>query len=338
MTKFLFKNINIIGLGLLGGSLAKACKKYGVGEKIYGFDADKSQTDFALENKIIDGIYNFSSSSSEDLIIICAPLSRYEEIFKKIGATLEDQKKYLDENLQTMSEKPIIIDVGSLKDFTTQLSTFLLIKNKINFIPCHPIAGSEKSGVVNSDADLFNGKKVIITPYENIKYDENHIKKVKLFWEIIGSKTDQVPMKELVESINSKEHDKIFALVSHLPQFLSFIAKEDFKNGENEILNRHFRLQNSNPRIWQEIFKLNEKNLRYYLDFFVKNLDNFQNENHRLVLVESFLKIPDIKKFEKYAGSGFKDFTAISGKNLPKENSIEFINQIKSKIKNYEFS
>ena len=326
-SEFLFKNINIIGLGLIGGSLAKACQKYKIAESICGFDIDATQTDIALTQKIISGKFDLNKPvSDDDLVIICTPLSCYKKIFQDIALTI--------------SEKTLIIDIGSLKDFTLQLAEKTLLDKAANFIPCHPIAGSEKSGVINSDGDLFFDKKIILTPSKI--NSPNQIRKAQLFWHKIGS---------LPQFLDAKEHDKIFALVSHLPQFLSFIAQENFTNGDDEILNKHFRLQNSNPKIWQEIFTLNRKNLEYYLQFYLENIDKILNNlidtnsliSRRIALVSCFLNLPDIENFKSFSGTGFKDFTSII--NHPKnqtdphkhESLSQFLNQIKSKIISYEF-
>ena len=129
-------------------------------------------------------------------------------------------------------------------------------------------------------------------------------------------------------------------MVSHLPQFLAFIAQENHTNGDDQNLNKHFRLQNSNPKIWQEIFSLNRKNIEHYLQFYLQNIEIALNQPKNLpnreILVDCFLSLPDILKFETYAGSGFADFTAIrnSKNNPPQKDQAKFLNQIKSKIIN----
>ncbi len=345
MEKLLFKNINIIGLGLIGGSIAEACKKFLPNSKIYGFDKDETQTNLALKYKAIDGVFDFKKLDNNDLVIICAPLSAYKSIFQDIKPILGDAT---------------VIDVGSLKGFPLQLAQEILKEKAGNFIACHPIAGSDKSGFLNSDHVSYSNKKVIITDQNT---DKDKLEKIESFWQEIGS---------FPEFMDAAKHDKIFGLVSHLPQFLSFIAYENFKNGGDEILNKHFRLQNSNPEIWQEIFVLNRKNIEYYLGFFLENIDKILNhpealaegsndEKHsfshdnqnliirRLSLVSCFLNLPDIEVFQNHAGTGFKDFIAITSYSKflsehpeilqdHQESLIQFLNQIKSKITNYEFS
>ncbi|MES2677644.1 MAG: prephenate dehydrogenase/arogenate dehydrogenase family protein [Pseudomonadota bacterium] len=320
--EFLFQNIIIIGLGLIGGSLAQSCKKHQIAQQILGFDIDQNQINFALNKEIIDQQYNFNQKiANGDLIIICSPLFSYEKILHQLVNWIGDQT--------------LIIDVGSLKNFTLPLAEKILLSKAKNFIACHPIAGSEKSGVTNSQSDLFLDKKTIICP--NQINDKNALKKIELFWQKIGAQ---------VEFLDAARHDKIFALVSHLPQFLAFIAQEDFENSADEILNQHFRLQNSNPKIWQEIFALNRQNLEYYLQFYLKNIDQYFGDDddlisRRIALVSCFLNLPDIKEFQPFSGTGFKDFTAIINhskkSNLKPKSLNQFLHQIKSKITSYEF-
>jgi prephenate dehydrogenase len=331
--QFLFKNINIIGIGLIGGSIAKSCKKHNIAQFIRGFDLDKTSIDIALSNKVIDQSFSFESEiSNNDLTIIAAPLFGYKEIIQKLSNKINNS---------------ILIDVGSLKSCVLDWTKDILQNKAENFIACHPIAGSDKSGVLNANSELFFGKKLIITP--DVVNDKNNIKKVELFWQKIGA---------VVDFINAKEHDKIFALVSHLPQFLAFIFKEVFSCkslvvSQDELLIRHLRLENSNIKIWQEIFSLNRANIKFYLDLYLKNIDDVlvnilpnQKLNRiaiRKILVSCFLQIADIKEFEKFSGSGFKDFTAIINQNdnddiIDNANLKEVLEQIKLTIKNYEFS
>ncbi|MCE3255036.1 MAG: prephenate dehydrogenase [Rickettsiaceae bacterium] len=329
---FLFDNINIIGLGLIGGSLAKSCKNKQLSRIVRGYDSNKSAIDFALQDEIIDEIYDLKSQISDgDLTIIAAPLSGYKTIFKEISGKIG---------------KGIVIDIGSLKFCVSKWAEEFLGNEAANFIACHPIAGSEKSGIANSDGNLFLNKKAIICP-DKINH-QNQIEKIELFWQKIGSDT---------HLITAQDHDKIFALMSHLPQFLAFIAKE--KNNKND-LDKHFRLQNSNHQIWQEIFSLNQKNIKYYLKLYIRNLEKeieklqqnwfigkITNPDvfiiKRMMLVLCLLNLPDVKKFEQYAGSGFKDFYSvknydnISITETDMKNLIEFLEQLKLKIISYEF-
>lgn len=330
-----FKKIVIIGLGLIGGSIAKACKINKISEEIWAYDIDESQLALALSNKIIDKIYNLNQEIDEEsLIIIASPLSSYEEIAKKI--------------IPQISNQALIIDIGSLKSFVIEEILPIFVDKKHNFIPCHPIAGSEKSGIINADANLFLNKKIILTPA--FFTSEKALKKISLFWQKIGA----VP-----EIMDAGEHDKIFALVSHLPQFLAFVTKENIVPN-TEIIKKHFRLQGSNEEIWRDIFMLNKNNLDHYLKLYLENLESFLRSNfeqkiaflkkadavlnlaeekfnqmeeelvlRRVILVAAFINMEDVEKFKTHGGSGFKDFTAILSYIKWVINNPEIVEKIK---------
>lgn len=300
----IFKKTLIIGLGLIGGSFAKAIKKHKISEKIFACDLNSEVMDFANSSGIIDGGFDdleyFSDEiSSFDLIVLASPLSTYEDIFPQLEKSTA-----------------IIIDLGSIKD--------LKIKNlPKNFIPCHPIAGSENSGFEHSLENLFEDKKFVICS------QNPEAKKIAELAKKIGAQP---------EFLEAKKHDEIYALVSHLPQFLSFLTSEfSPKNIKDPFFKNAFRLDDSDPELWSEIFEMNEENLeKFYLKFF-ENLekncdaelllkgyettnaafdekfleDNFAAIFFRALVVKSFLEIPQIKTFKSYAGSGFKDFTSI---------------------------
>ncbi len=303
------KKILIIGLGLIGGSFAKALRAHKIGEEIFALDENIDTIEAAKNAGIINGFSVIDQSF--DLIVIATPLSTYE----KIIAQISDVKP----------QNSVIIDLGSLKEFVVKK----IPKNlEQNFVACHPIAGSDKSGFEHSFAELFLDKKFVICNKNNAtKIAENIINK-------IGGN---------VEFIDAKPHDEIYGLVSHLPQFLSFLTKEF--SPKNNTQNA-FRLDNSSPDIWSDIFKINEKNLeKFYFEFFenlekiVEKLENKdfakiideisaqktfnknapckeefpldENTLFRLIIVSSYLKIAKIKDFQNYAGSGFRDFTSI---------------------------
>ncbi len=311
----LFNKTLVIGLGLIGGSFAKAIKKHDLSQEIFAFDCDQDSIDLALNDQIIaEGTTNINLFEHVfDFVVIASPLYTYEEIFESIT--------------NVISPQTIIIDLGSLKGFIDDILPPNLSKN---FIGCHPIAGLEKSGFENSDTELFLDKKFLICA--NNKTNSKSLEIVKNVAEKIGSKT---------EILEAKKHDEIYALVSHLPQFLSFLTREfSPKEINDEFFKTAFRLDNSNPEIWEDIFELNDENLeKFYLQFFeilekeMNNLLNSKFENSdfkldqksldfleenfaeiftRAIFVKSYLKIPQIKTYHNYAGSGFRDFTSIA--------------------------
>ena len=326
-----YKKTLIIGLGLIGGSIAKSFKKHKISQHIWAFDIDPEAIEMAKQQKIIDDIANLDDDLKQfDLIAICAPLSKYQQIFNKLNAKINNDV--------------LIFDIGSIKNFK-----FKDIPQ--NFVPCHPIAGSSESGFENSNEDLFLNKKFLICR------NENNSKKSQEIFEIAQK------IKAIPDFIEPKKHDEIYGLVSHLPQFLSFLCVEfSLKNIENNFFKKAFRLDESNPEIWKDIFDLNQKYLQIFYEEFFENLENyienlknfnidevaldldlqsfiddkiiFDNSTQeffeknfniiffRFLMILSFLKIHQIKSFQEYGGQGFKDFISI----------INIINFDRSKI------
>ncbi len=314
LSNYSFKKTLIIGLGLIGGSFAKAIRVNNISNEIYAFDVDPDSLEQAIKSNVINDFMMLEDDlSTFDLIVFATPIAFYDKIAKQIKGKI--------------SPNAVIIDLGSVKNLT--------IKKTFNtqFIPCHPIAGSEKTGFANSTENLFQNKKFIICQ-ENCNKDSVH--KIADLATKIGSQ---------VEFLEAKKHDEIYALVSHLPQFLSFLTA-DFspKNIHDESLQKAFRLDKSAPEMWSDIFKLNENNLeKFYLEFFdnleenIKKLPaitttqtsiNISPETNleallkfdkiqlsailfRALIAKSYLEIDDIEKYKNYAGSGFQDFTSI---------------------------
>ena len=316
LKKIPFNNVLIIGLGLIGGSLAKILNHQKIAKNIWANDHNFSNIEQAKKDKIINGYYLLDDNIEIfDLIILCTPLKTYQDIFNKISSKINSQT--------------IFFDIGSIKNFK--------LKNiPKNFVGCHPIAGSENTGYINSYDKLFTNKNFIIC-------DDKSKENVK----IIESLINQIGSKPIY--INASKHDEIFALVSHLPQFLSFLTSEfSSKNIDNNFFKTAFRLDKSNPEIWEDIFKLNQKNLEYFYEKFFNNLvdliddlENFDIEKYdelinkfsiqnsiddsafsyfeknfswiffRFLMAISLLKIPEIKTYESYAGNGFNDFISI---------------------------
>ena len=329
MSEKTFQKTLIIGLGLIGGSFAKALRQHKISEKIYAHDLNPDSLEAAIKSKIIDDFAMLDEDLGDfDFIVFATPLSTYEKIAKTINGKI--------------SPNAVIIDLGSIKQITLKK----LFKS--NFIPCHPIAGSEKVGFENSDSQLFAGKKFIICPKN---CDEKSVKKISDIVKIIGATP---------EFLDAKKHDEIYALVSHLPQFLSFLTKDlSPKKLTDNFFKTAFRLDNSDAEMWSDIFKLNEKNLeKFYFEFFdnleenTKRLPSFEwseSENlpnnlvdlesnfsaifFRALVVKSYLEISQIENFKNYAGTGFRDFTSIVAVlNYDPQNLQKLIEKNRSQI------
>lgn len=330
----MFDRIIIFGLGLIGGSIARDVRVKNLAKEIFAFDQDRSNLELALSLKFIDGIYKFDCKiGKQDLVIIATPILSYEAVIESILPFLDD-----DSNL---------IDVGSVKYFIEKDLFKKWPQLSAIFVPCHPIAGLEKSGFESSINDLFLNKKLIIT--KSAFLDDKRFEMVENFWQNLGSQ---------IEVITAKDHDKIFALTSHFVQFLSHNFKDNFDeiSIKNPLFLKHSRLENSSLKMWLPIFNFNHENLQFYQKLYNSNLDkliedidfdrykstilsldlalslvddekyqidindlNFALNSEvklllvfeRILAVSALVLIDDIKAFKSYWGSGFKDFTII---------------------------
>ncbi len=255
----------IVGCGLIGSSiLKKVCKKK-IAKKIFVFEKSKKNQKALKKFKLkFELIRSMDKKISEcDLIIICAPLSEYEKIFLACN-------KYSKKNI-------LITDVGSAKkDTITKVNR---IKRKdINWISSHPIAGSEVSGPLNGNENLFVNKWSVIIKQKNSKTKE--MKKIMKFWKLLGSKT---------VTMNAEQHDKIFAITSHLPHLIAYnliLTATNFRiSNKDNILRfsagglRDFsRIAASNEIMWRDIFFNNKTNMLKVIDLFIKNLKIFKQD------------------------------------------------------------
>ncbi len=255
----------IVGCGLIGSSiLKKVCKKK-IAKKIFVFEKSKKNRRTLKRFKLkFQLIKKMDKKISEcDFIIICAPLSEYKKIFLACN-------KYTKNNI-------LITDVGSAKkDTITKINK---IKRKdINWISSHPIAGSEVSGPLNGNENLFVNKWSVIIKQK--KSQTKEMKKLLKFWKLLGSKT---------VSMDADQHDKIFAITSHLPHLIAYnliLTATNFKSSnKNNILKfsagglRDFsRIAASNEIMWRDIFFNNKSNMLKVIDLFIKNLKIFKRD------------------------------------------------------------
>ena len=255
----------IVGCGLIGSSiLKKVCKKK-IAKRIFVYDKSKKNQRILKKFKLkFDLIKKIDEKISEcDFVVICTPLSEYEKIFSIFN-------KYLKKNV-------IVTDVGSAKKKI--IAKIDKIRRKdINWISSHPIAGSEVSGPSNGNENLFVNKWSIIIKQKNSS--SGKVKKILKFWKLLGSK----PV-----IMDADQHDKIFAITSHLPHLIAYnliLTATNFKNSnKNNILKfsagglRDFsRIAASNEIMWRDIFFDNKINILKVIDLFINNLKTFKRE------------------------------------------------------------
>ena len=261
----MFKNILIIGFGMIGSSIARSIPKSSKQANIYAFDKSKDFSKRLKNSKLnvisIKSIENIKKLSI-DLIIICTPVLQYENLLKKID-------KLNDQNF-------IVTDVGSTKKNIEDI----YFKNnfKFRFVPSHPIAGIEKSGLENGFLGLFENRYSIICPLKNSSHKD--ISLVSKFWKSLSMK---------IEVMSAKEHDHVLSLTSHLPHIISYslvltaIKKEKSLNSKLVKFSaggfRDFtRVAGSDPEMWRDIFLANSKEIKKLTNMFIAELQKFSKE------------------------------------------------------------
>ena len=261
----MMKNILIIGCGLIGSSVLRAVHAHKGSKNIYIYEKSKKNISIIkklkISCKVINKLKNISVSF--DLVIFCTPMSQYSNFISKIN--------------KFITNKTIVTDVGSTKELSSK-KVKKQLNNNITWIPSHPIAGSEVSGAEYGDKNLFKNKWCILIKEKNI--DKTHLSKLKSFWKKLGSK---------VIMMNSKQHDIIFSITSHLPHLIAYnLVKTatDFEKGKKYNLIkfsagglRDFsRIAASNEIMWRDVFFSNQKNIISAINLFIKNLKAFRKD------------------------------------------------------------
>jgi prephenate dehydrogenase/cyclohexadieny/prephenate dehydrogenase len=259
------KNILIIGCGLIGSSVLRAVHSRKLSKNIYIYEKSKKNISIIKKLKIGCKIINKFNNIyiNFDLVIFCTPMSQYSNIILKIN-------KFL-------TKETIVTDVGSTKELSSKNVKKQLKKN-ITWIPSHPIAGSEVSGAQYGEKNLFKNKWCVLIKEKNIK--KIHLSRLKLFWEKLGSK---------VIMMNSKKHDIIFSITSHLPHLIAYNMVKtatDFENRKKYNLIKYSagglrdfsRIAASNEIMWRDVFFNNQKNIIFAINLFIKNLNLFKND------------------------------------------------------------
>jgi len=300
MSKLQFKSILIIGIGLIGSSLARAIKDYNISKEIYGLDKSLENLKKCNELDILtrgeDSINNFKNQF--DLIIICTPLSAYKKIFTELNSFV--------------TQNTFLIDVGSTKMSVINDFNGSVKNNFINFVPSHPIAGLEKSGPEHGFAKLFKNRFCIITP---IKNDIALIKTITNFWNAVGM---QIQMME------PEHHDRVLAMTSHIPQLIAYsiVATATDLEGhlKDEVIKysaagfRDFtRLAGSDPIMWRDVYSKNKEAVLEMLGRFTEDLSKLQKaiKNDDLSFLENtFRNTREVRKtIEKLGQAGSFDPT-----------------------------
>jgi prephenate dehydrogenase len=254
----MFEQLGLIGCGLMGGSFALALKRAGLVKRIVGYSKSPSTTERARALGVIDveAPSALLAVSGADIVLIAVPVAASEATFKAI--------KHL------VTADTLIMDVGSTKRDVIDAARRALREHIGSFVPAHPIAGKELSGVEHSDPDLYSGRQVILTPIERTLTVQ--LQKAVDVWTALGCRVLQM---------SPEQHDAAFAAVSHLPHLISFALMnaisgqpqgQDYLSLAGPGFRDFTRIAASDPKVWRDILMSNREELLAQSKIFQRNL------------------------------------------------------------------
>ena len=258
MPQPVFKKIVIFGVGLIGGSFALALRKANAVGEVVGFGRSETTLQQARQLGIIDRIGQDVAAevADADIVLLATPVGQMAELMARIAPHL--------------GAHTLVTDGGSTKSDVVREVYAQLGGRAAQFVPAHPIAGAEKSGASAALADLYQGRKVVLTPLpENSK---DAVARVRRAWELCGA---------VVSELTPQQHDAVFAAVSHLPHLLSFALVHDLAQRDNRDLLLSFaasgfrdftRIAASSPEMWRDICMANRDALMVELSRYADEL------------------------------------------------------------------
>jgi prephenate dehydrogenase len=267
----------IIGVGLIGGSLARALRAAGACEEIVGCGRDEAQLRRAVELGVIDRYSTDPADAARgaDVVVLAMPVGSTEAVVRKLAPAL--------------TPETILTDVGSTKGSVVDAVERVLGHVPPRFVPGHPIAGTEKSGVEASFAELFRQRRVILTPLSHTNPEATRT--VRALWEKAGA--------EVVE-MEVQHHDEVLAATSHLPHVLAFALVDTLARMEErrEIFRfaaggfRDFtRIASSDPQMWHDICLANREAIVAMIEVYQRDLNQLADAMRRgdgAALLETF--------------------------------------------------
>jgi prephenate dehydrogenase len=267
-----FDRVTILGVGLIGASFALAMKKHAFCNHLTGHGRRLENLEKAKEMGIIDSLElnPVKACADSDLVLFATPVGTFIDITKKIRPALK--------------KGVLITDVGSVKG-SLVYDMEALMPDDASFIGCHPIAGSNRSGIETAAAGIFTGAKCIITPTEKTSRDA--LDSLIHIWKTFGC---------TVELVNPDEHDRIYALVSHLPHLIAYAIVNSVADVDSLYLKfsgQGFldttRIASSSSELWRDICILNKDNLLKSIDIFKSNLER----------LSQYLRVSDFESLER---------------------------------------
>jgi prephenate dehydrogenase len=250
-----FERVTILGVGLIGGSFARAVRKNSLAAHIAGFGRNQEKLKAAVEQGIIDSYDVDPSGACEgaDLVLFATPVESFSGLARDITSSLK--------------KGALVIDAGSVKGKLVREMESLMPQG-VHFVGCHPIAGGEASGADASRAELFEGALCIITKTE--KTSPRAADDAASVWSSLGA---------LVEYLSPEEHDRAYGLVSHLPHLIAYAVMNAAGDVNADLLRfagpgflDTTRIALSSPSLWSHICMFNRENLVEFLEGFSENV------------------------------------------------------------------
>jgi len=258
-----FDRVALIGIGLIGSSLAHAMRKHKLAGEITGYARSEATRAKAMEIGLVDKVFPTAAGAVKDadLVILCSPVGTYGELAREIGPGL--------------SPGAILTDVGSVKGAVVR-DVLPHVPQDVNFIPGHPIAGTEQSGPESGFAELFINRWCILTPLPDS--DPGAVERLADFWRACGSN---------VEVMTPEHHDLVLAITSHLPHLIAYnivsTAADLEEVTSSEVIKysaggfRDFtRIAASDPTMWRDVFLNNKDAVLEMLGRFSEDLSALQ--------------------------------------------------------------
>ncbi|MBI1284775.1 MAG: prephenate dehydrogenase/arogenate dehydrogenase family protein [Thiobacillus sp.] len=246
----------IVGTGLIGGSFALALKQADAVGEVLGVGRNTAKLTLARELGLVDRAVDWSEAGQADCILLAVPVGETESVLRRLAPHLK--------------AGAIVTDAGSTKLNVVAAARTTLGGRFADFVPGHPIAGSEQSGPGAARADLYHGKRVVLTPQTDTHTDAVTI--VKALWQATGAE---------VETLDAALHDRVFAAVSHLPHLAAYALVDDLaRRADGDTFFRFAasgfrdftRIAGSSPEMWRDIALSNREALLAELDAYLDAL------------------------------------------------------------------
>ncbi|MHB0974325.1 MAG: prephenate dehydrogenase [Thiobacillus sp.] len=246
----------LVGTGLIGGSFALALKQAGAVREVLGVGRSPARLTVARELGLIDRAVGWDEAGQADCILLALPVGETEVTLRNLAPHLK--------------AGAIVTDAGSTKANVVEAARAALGGRFADFVPGHPIAGSEQSGPGAARADLFRGKRVVLTPQTDTRAEA--VATMRMLWEAAGAQ---------VETLDAALHDRIFAAVSHLPHLAAFALVDELaQRADGDAFFRFAasgfrdftRIAGSSPEMWRDIALANREALLTELDAYVTAL------------------------------------------------------------------